>query len=113
MLPFVILPHRRPLPPFVANWRSRGLLRQLTRSFRRHTPFPVLAAPVPERIEGVGWSDHWSFWQEGYAAIMITDTAPFRYKHYHHPTDTPDKIDFDRTARVVAGLTAAVRDLAG
>jgi len=64
-------------------------------------------------LPGVGWSDHWSFWKRGYRALMVTDTAPFRYPHYHQPTDTPDKIDFERTARVVEGIEAAVRDLAG
>ena len=43
---------------------------------------------------------------------MVTDTAPFRYPHYHTPDDTPDKIDYDRTARVVAGLVRVVRELA-
>ena len=44
---------------------------------------------------------------------MVTDTAPFRYPHYHQPEDTPDKIDFERTARVVAGVEKVVADLAG
>jgi hypothetical protein len=44
---------------------------------------------------------------------MVTDTAPFRYPHYHTPADTPDKIDYERTARVVLGIEAVVRDLAG
>ena len=44
---------------------------------------------------------------------MVTDTAPFRYAHYHQPTDTPDKIDYGRTARVVEGIEAVVRELAG
>ena len=44
---------------------------------------------------------------------MVTDTAPFRFPHYHRRGDTPDKIDFDRSARVVAGLEQVVRDLAG
>jgi hypothetical protein len=35
---------------------------------------------------------------------MITDTAPYRYPHYHRPTDTPDKLDYDSFARVVMGL---------
>ena len=36
---------------------------------------------------------------------MITDTAPFRYPHYHEATDTPDKLDYERMARVVAGVS--------
>jgi hypothetical protein len=43
---------------------------------------------------------------------MVTDTAPFRYPHYHQPTDTPDKIDYERTARVVEGLARTAEDLA-
>jgi hypothetical protein len=45
--------------------------------------------------------------------FMVTDTAPFRYAHYHEATDTPDKVDYDRLARVAAGLTRMVLDLAG
>ncbi|WP_373384946.1 hypothetical protein [Sphingomonas sp. IBVSS2] len=41
---------------------------------------------------------------------MITDTAPFRYPHYHTPEDTPDKIDYGRLARVTAGLARMLRD---
>ena len=43
---------------------------------------------------------------------MVTDTAPFRYPHYHEPTDTPDKVDYERTARVVVGLVRVTRELA-
>jgi Zn-dependent M28 family amino/carboxypeptidase len=97
---------------FVGNWSSRGLVRDAIGSFRRHTRFPSEGGAPPGAIEGVGWSDHWSFWQAGYPAIMVTDTAPFRYPHYHEATDTPDKVDHDRLARVVAGLARVVMDLA-
>jgi hypothetical protein len=43
---------------------------------------------------------------------MVTDTAPYRYPHYHAPEDTPDKVDFERLARVVTGLRGMLRDLA-
>ena len=52
-----------------------------------------------------------SFWAVGYPAIMVTDTAPFRYPHYHERIDTPDKVDYDALARVVDGLAAVTRDL--
>jgi hypothetical protein len=66
---------------------------------------------VPAFIPGVAWSDHWSFWQQRYPAIMITDTAPFRYPHYHALTDTPDKLNYDRFALVVGGLENVIEDL--
>lgn len=43
--------------------------------------------------------------------MMVTDTAPFRYSHYHTPQDTPDKLGYDRMARVVDGLRGVVTDL--
>jgi hypothetical protein len=98
---------------FVGNIASRKLVRTAVRSFRRQVAFPAEGAAVPERIEGVGWSDHWSFWRNGYPALMVTDTAFFRYAHYHSERDTPDKLDYDRTARVVAGLAGVISDLAG
>ena len=98
---------------FVGDLRSRKLVRQAVASFRRHTAFPSQGAAVPGNIPGVGWSDHWSFWQAGYRAIMVTDTALFRYPAYHTAEDTPEKLDYDRMARVTAGLARVVADLAG
>jgi Zn-dependent M28 family amino/carboxypeptidase len=97
---------------FVANVASRKLMRDAGRQFRRHTKFPSEGAAAPSDIPGIGWSDHWSFWQEGYPGVMLTDTAPFRYPHYHLPTDTPDKLDYDSLARVVAGVSRMVEALA-
>jgi Zn-dependent M28 family amino/carboxypeptidase len=93
---------------FVANVGSARLLLHARRAFTRRTSFPVQSAAAPAGIPGVGWSDHWSFWQAGYPAMMVTDTAPFRYPWYHTPGDTPDKIDYDRLAHVVDGLDAVI-----
>jgi hypothetical protein len=97
---------------FVSNLGSRHLLRRALRSFRDTAKLPSEGATVPAFIPGVGWSDHWAFWQHRYAAIMVTDTALFRYKHYHQPTDTPDKLDYDRFSLVVSGLQNVIEDLA-
>jgi Zn-dependent M28 family amino/carboxypeptidase len=96
---------------FVGNLGSRGLVRRCVGSFRRHAKFPSEGGALPGWLTGVGWSDHWAFWQAGYKGVMVTDTAPFRYPHYHEVYDTPDKIDYDRLARVTAGLEAVIRDL--
>jgi hypothetical protein len=93
---------------FVGNLASRSLVRDSIRTFRETTPFPTEGLAAPNFIKGVGWSDQWAFWQEGYPGIMITDTAPFRYPHYHEATDTPDKLDYERMARVVAGIGRVV-----
>jgi hypothetical protein len=44
---------------------------------------------------------------------MVTDTAPFRYAHYHEETDTPEKLDYDRFARAVVGLAGVIKELSG
>jgi len=97
---------------FVGDSSSRYLLRHAVKLFRESVKFPSEGVAAPSEGVGIGWSDHWSFWQERYPAIMVTDTAPFRYRYYHHPLDTPDKMDFDRMARVVYGLQGVVRGLA-
>lgn len=96
---------------FVGMLNSRPLVQQTMRSFRSHTAFPTIGGVSPGFIPGIAWSDHWSFAQYGFQAVMVTDTAPFRYPHYHRPTDTPDKIDYDKLARVVKGMERVIRDL--
>ncbi|KRT66001.1 MAG: peptidase M28 [Candidatus Dadabacteria bacterium CSP1-2] len=93
---------------FVSNASSRNLVHHVIASFRRNTHFPSEGVAAPGWMTGIGWSDQWSFWKEGYPGIMITDTAPFRYPYYHTQWDTPDKIDYDRMARVVAGLKRVI-----
>jgi Zn-dependent M28 family amino/carboxypeptidase len=97
---------------FVADVKSAFLLRSALKSFRSATSLPAVGAAAPASIPGVGWSDHWSFWQFGYKALMLTDTAPYRYPFYHSAEDTPDKLDYDRLARAVTGIEAIVRNLA-
>lgn len=98
---------------FVSNLRSAGLLRRARRAFRARTTFPLQVGAAPDAIPGVGWSDHWAFWQAGYPAMMVTDTAPFRYPWYHTADDTADKLAYDQLATVVDGLEHVVDVLAG
>jgi Zn-dependent M28 family amino/carboxypeptidase len=96
---------------FVANLASRPLLHRSLASFRGHAAIPSEGVAAPAWIPGVDWSDHWSFWQEGWPALMVTDTAPYRYPYYHTAQDTPEKVDYERLARVVTGLHGTIRDL--
>jgi Zn-dependent M28 family amino/carboxypeptidase len=97
-------PSRGDFVAFVGNLGSRSLVRGMIDSFRVHAQFPSQGAALPGWLPGVGWSDHQSFWLEGYPGVMVTDTAPFRYPHYHSTEDTPDKVDYEKCARVVVGL---------
>jgi hypothetical protein len=112
--PFGLLyPDRGNFIGFVGNTRSRSLVRQAVGSFRRQASFPSEGAALPGALTGVGWSDHWAFWKEGYPALMVTDTAPFRYAEYHTPTDTWEKLDYERMARVVTGLADVIAEMSG
>jgi Zn-dependent M28 family amino/carboxypeptidase len=91
---------------------SRGLVRRTVASFRALVPFPSVGGTAPGFIPGIDWSDHWSFGRVGIPALMVTDTALFRYPHYHTSADMPDKVDHERLARVVSGLERVIREWA-
>jgi len=97
---------------FVSDLRSRSVMHAAAGAFRAHSDFPVECCATFARVAGVDWSDHGSFWHEGYRAFMVTDTAPFRYRYYHTGEDTPDKVDYPALAKVTAGLVTAVAALA-
>ncbi|MGH1345605.1 MAG: M28 family peptidase [Nannocystales bacterium] len=97
---------------FVGNRHSKHLLRRAITVFREHAFLPSEGGLAPSTIQGVGWSDHWAYWQHGFAAIMVTDTAPFRNRNYHETTDTPETLDPERLALAVEGLLPVVVDLA-
>ncbi|MBK1989634.1 M28 family peptidase [Sphaerospermopsis aphanizomenoides BCCUSP55] len=97
---------------FIGNINSGDLVKKAISSFRRHVQFPSQGTALPSWIPGVGWSDQWSFWQQDYKGIMVTDTAPYRYQYYHTDADTLDKVDIEKLARVVNGLVTVISDLA-
>jgi hypothetical protein len=96
---------------FVGLLGSRKFLHAVIRSFRGHTAFPTIGGVAPGVIPGIDWSDHWSFEQFRYPALMITDTALYRYPHYHRATDTPDKVDTDKLARITRGIERVAREI--
>lgn len=97
---------------FVGSSRSADLVRRGIRLFRSYSPFPSEGVAAPASVPGVLWSDHWAFEQFGYPAIMVTDTAPYRYPFYHSANDTPDKVHPEAMARVTLALAEVVAELA-
>ncbi len=104
-------PERANFIGFVSNFASRRQLKELVAAFRARSDFPAESLATFEFIPGVAWSDHRSFWREGYPAVMVTDTAFYRYSHYHSQTDTPEKLNYPTMARAVTGLGAALANL--
>ncbi len=89
---------------FVSNRHSRNFLQRSLSLFRKGAALPTIGCSVPAVIPRIGWSDDWAFWQEGYPAFCITDTAFLRYREYHTTDDTPDKLDYGKMAEVVSGV---------
>jgi len=94
----------------VSNRANAKLMKRVIASFRRHARFP--SEGIAMDVDDVKRSDHASFWDCGYPAVLITDTGEFRDPNYHAATDTPDKVDFDALARVTGGLRGVLTDLA-
>lgn len=108
----LLYPGRGDYIAFVGDIGARRLVRQAIGLFRKNAAFPSEGVAAPAYIPGVTRSDHWSFRDQGFPAIMVTDTAYNRNPHYHLPSDTPEKLDYERMARVTLGLAAVLRDLA-
>jgi hypothetical protein len=106
-----LYPDRGNFIAFIANPSSKNLLSRTIAAYRNNAEVPADMLVAESSMVEAGWSDHWSFWEHGYPAVMVTDTAPFRYPHYHKSSDTPDKLDFDRMTSVVRALATAIRTL--
>jgi Peptidase family M28 len=107
-----LYPDRGNYLAFVSNLQSRDLLRSSIQSFRKSATVPSEALALPELIMDTGRSDHAAFWNVGYSAILVTDTANFRNPHYHRDSDRISTLDFDRFTRAVDGIAAIIEDLA-
>lgn len=102
---------------FVGTLESSRLVQDALSAFRAVSDFPAHGLAAPAYVQGVTLSDHASYRRFGYPAIMITDTGFMRYPYYKMAANdgaggTPDKLDYDSTARVLQGLARTLRALA-
>lgn len=88
------------------------VVRRVKQAMRQTSPLPVYSINAPRFVRGIDFSDHRSYWDRGYTAVMITDTAFYRNPNYHTSNDTPDTLDYQRMAMVVQGVYAAIRAFA-
>jgi Zn-dependent M28 family amino/carboxypeptidase len=105
-------PDRGNFIAFVADLGAWRLLRDSLRLFRKSSRFPSQGLAAPAFVPGITRSDHWSFRRQGFPALMVTDTAYHRNPHYHLPSDTPEKLDYERMSQVTLGLAGMLRELA-
>lgn len=106
-------PRRGDFLTAVANFRSLKLLWSFRRGFKRNCTLPLFTIALPEAVNEIRLSDNSSFWDQGYPALMITDTSFLRNPHYHQATDTPETLDYPRLAQATLGVAAAVARISG
>ncbi|WP_146389876.1 M28 family peptidase [Allorhodopirellula solitaria] len=95
------------MPSWKLNWQFR-------RGFKRGTQrMSLFSICLPEKINEIRLSDNSSFWDQGYPALMLTDTSFLRNPHYHQATDTPETLDYPRMTEVTLGVASAMRRLLG
>jgi Zn-dependent M28 family amino/carboxypeptidase len=97
---------------FVGNLESRRLVHQTIDAFRQHALVPSEGLVAPPQLGDIRRSDHWAFWEQGFPAMMLTDTANYRNPYYHGPNDTHDRLDYATMARLTQGLAAALETMA-
>jgi Zn-dependent M28 family amino/carboxypeptidase len=100
----------------VGNLKSKWLTGSLFKAFQKNRELPVIKLTVPFGgwiMPSVRLSDHSPFWDQGYRAVMITDSAFYRNPHYHMDTDTMDKLDFEFMAELVESLVMFFDEVGG
>jgi len=117
-------PHSQSFPPFlnffyphqgnficiVGNYKSKNLAKKIYQSFKK-TSFPAQIFIGPSIVVGVDFSDHWSFWKEGFPAVMLTDTAFYRNPYYHTEEDTYEKLNYKKLEEFLLALEKVLVDL--
>ena len=104
-------PERGDFIGIIGNWRSATLLKSFAGAMRQIAGLPVETLTVLGNgflLPQVRLSDHAPFWDLGYSALLLTDTAFMRNPHYHGPSDTIETLNFDFMAKVCEGVVTAV-----
>lgn len=108
-----VCPRRGTFLTAVGNLRSWRLAWLFRRGFKRSSGLTLRTVVLPESLNVIRLSDNSSFWDQGYPAVMLTDTSFLRNPHYHLPGDVPETLDYPRMAHATLGVAGAISLLAG
>jgi Zn-dependent M28 family amino/carboxypeptidase len=108
----LLYPSRADFITVVGCVGQTSLVRSVKRAMAEASDLPVWSINAPRALPGIDFSDHLNYWDAGYDAVMVSDTAFYRNANYHRATDTADRLDYPRMAQVVVGVRAAVAALA-
>ncbi|MCY2962024.1 MAG: M28 family peptidase [Planctomycetota bacterium] len=101
-------PSRADFLAVVGGYQCRDLTSKTTELMRTGTGLSIQGLVVPEFAPGTGFSPHAAFWNAGFPAVVVTDTGEWRSKRFGSPSDTHDRLDYERMTRVVLGLARTV-----
>jgi Zn-dependent M28 family amino/carboxypeptidase len=105
----LIYPSRANFIGVVGRWDQGDWIKTVKTGMKGASDLPVYSIRAPAMIPGVDFSDHASYWPYGIKAVMVTDTAFYRNKAYHKSGDTPDRLDYNRMAKVVVSVFEAIK----
>ena len=108
-----LLGHRGNFIAVVSNLKSAKLLWPFRHGFKSSAKFPCVTLALPQAIHDIRLSDHGSFWDQRYPAVMVTDTSFHRNPHYHQPSDTPQTLNYEAMTQVTIGVAGAVAKFCG
>lgn len=92
----------------VADVSSRPLLRSFGEAWAAASRFPMTASVLPGPFASLALSDQLNFWELGFPALMLSDTAFYRNANYHETSDKPDTLDYEKMAEVTKGLAEVI-----
>jgi hypothetical protein len=106
----LLYPDRGDFIGVIGDLASGGPIKRTKMGLRAARDIPVHSFRAPKGLAGVRWSDHHSFRRLGFSAAMVTDTAFMRNPYYHTAQDTPERLDYDRMAKVAVALHGVLAD---
>jgi len=105
----LLYPQRGNYIGIVARFGDWRLTRRIKAIMRGASDLPVYSMNFLPQLPGIDYSDHASYWREGYPAVMITDMGFYRNQQYHLSGDTAERLDYVRLAKVVQGVYEVIR----
>jgi Zn-dependent M28 family amino/carboxypeptidase len=106
-----LYPARGDFIALVGNLGQTSLTLRVKGAMREAGTIPVESINAPQWVTGIDFSDHRSYWAQGFPALMVTDTSFYRNPNYHEASDTPETLDYARMAQVVSAVQRAVQSL--
>lgn len=108
-LMYMFYPAKGDFIGIVGRYEDRSWIKDIKKSLSNLDDLGVQSIASPIYVTGMDFSDHASYWEYGWPAVMVTDTAFLRNKQYHKQGDTADRLNYKKMSQVVGGIFEFVR----